>query len=232
MRPDFHSAATSFVPYRGEHKWSAAAQEADVTVAWRETLILSVGERGVQRGRVVTDELLSEISADAVVYRLYLAHLIEVRRYVASLVPISDVDDIVADVFALALTKSHKIPEGLGLAWLLKSARYISNNHLRRQRHREISLNDDAGYLQFEQATDQHGESELASAVMSAMNQLPPKEREAVMLYTFDQLDVRTCAKIAGCTPQAYATRLHRGKAKLRQLLSQLDPSLGGETND
>jgi RNA polymerase sigma-70 factor (ECF subfamily) len=180
----------------------------------------------------VTDELLSEISADAVVYRLYMAHLIEVRRYVASLVPLSDVDDIVADTFALALAKSHKIPEGLGLAWLLKSARYLANNHLRRQRHREISLEDETGSLQLRHSADDIAASDLASVVISAMDQLPPKEREAVMLYTFDQLDVRTCAKIAGCTPQAYATRLHRGKAKLRQLLAQLDPSLGGETND
>jgi RNA polymerase sigma-70 factor (ECF subfamily) len=201
-------------------------------IARAEALLPFVYERGTEPGRVVTDELLSEISADAVVYRLYMAHLIEVRRYVSSLVPLSDVDDIVADTFALALAKSHKIPEGIGLAWLLKSARYLANNHLRRQRHREISLEDETGSLQLRHSADDIAASDLASVVISAMDQLPPKEREAVMLYTFDQLDVRTCAKIAGCTPQAYATRLHRGKAKLRQLLAQLDPSLGGETND
>ena len=183
---------------------------------------------GLFEGSDVTEELLSEISADAIVYRLYLAHLIQVRRYVASLVPIADVDDIVADTFALALTKSHKIPEGLGLAWLLKSARYLAYNHNRRQRNADVSLEDDRGSLGLSVSAEKFDQVDLASVVQSAMAQLPLKEREAVMLYTFEQLDSKQCARIAGCTVNTYNVRLHRGKEKLKQLLAEFDPQLGG----
>ena len=77
----------------------------------------------------------------------------------------------------------------------------------------------------------QFEQSDTAAVVMAAMNALPEKEREAVMLYTFDQLDTAQCAKIAGCTPKTYAVRLHRGKAKLRDLLADLNPNTGGIEN-
>ncbi len=179
-------------------------------------------------GSYVTEELLSEINADALVYRLYLAHLTQVRRYVASLVPLADVDDIVADTFALALTKSDKIPENLGLAWLLKSAKYLANNHNRRHRNADFSLESDAGYVQF-QTTDEYERADVGLVVRSAMDQLPPKEREAVMLFTFEQLDSKQCARIAGCTVNTYNVRLHRGKMKLKELLADLDLELGGD---
>ena len=56
--------------------------ESAVPAASELVRYLHASRRG--DGSYVTEELLSEINSDALVYRLYLAHLTQVRRYLSA----------------------------------------------------------------------------------------------------------------------------------------------------
>jgi RNA polymerase sigma-70 factor, ECF subfamily len=62
-------------------------------------------------------------------------------------------------------------------------------------------------------------EPELARAAIAALDQLPPQQREAVVLIKLDGKTVAEAADIAGTTPGAMKVRAHRGYVALRKAL-------------
>jgi RNA polymerase sigma-70 factor (ECF subfamily) len=56
---------------------------------------------------------------------------------------------------------------------------------------------------------------------LDALQQLPSKQREAVVLLKLDGRSVAEAAAIAGTTPGALKVRAHRGYARLRELLGK-----------
>jgi RNA polymerase sigma-70 factor (ECF subfamily) len=60
---------------------------------------------------------------------------------------------------------------------------------------------------------------ELARAAIAALEQLPPQQREAVVLTKLDGKSIAEAAEIAGTTPGAMKVRAHRGYVALRRAL-------------
>ncbi len=57
------------------------------------------------------------------------------------------------------------------------------------------------------------------SAALDALAELPPAQREAVVLTKLDGKSVAEAAEIAGCSAGAIKVRAHRGYELLRKLL-------------
>ena len=64
--------------------------------------------------------------------------------------------------------------------------------------------------------------AERSELVASAMTQLPMLQREAIVLFTFEELSLEEIAKITGVDVGAVKSRLHRARESMRTALAPL----------
>ena len=128
-----------------------------------------------------------------------------------------DVEDLAADLFALAWQKRDSIPKGLELPWLYKSARYLIANHNRKQQGRtSILATLSEPYSAPSAESIALADLELAEAWKS----LSVKEREILALWAFEGLEPKQLAVTLEKSENACAIALSRAKSKLSQLLN------------
>ena len=65
-------------------------------------------------------------------------------------------------------------------------------------------------------------EAERSELVAAAMARLPMLQREAIVLFTFEELSLEEIAKITGADAGAIKSRLHRARESLRRALAPL----------
>lgn len=68
--------------------------------------------------------------------------------------------------------------------------------------------------------TTDKSEEEISPEMQSALSELPDGQREAVELLHVKELSVREAADQSGATPGALKVRAHRGRARLREILT------------
>jgi len=148
---------------------------------------------------------------------------------------LADSEDATQDAILSALRRLHLFEyrgEGSFLAWLLKGAEY---EIMRRIRALETQKRSAKGGLLSLDAQDEellaakdatpselHDESELAERVRQALQQLPDREREIIVLRRY--LDLSTeeiCAELGLATEGAVRALLSRAQARLAGLLSR-----------
>ena len=142
-------------------------------------------------------------------------HLPTLRRYAARLVGPADREDVVQEALVRAWRRhaTYDPSRGAPLPWLLA----IVADRARRQRrgaryHLELT------------ETDRVGELTLADLDLErALSRLSKRQRMAVDLYYFVDLDVDTTAAVMGCAPGTVRATLHQARATLRQLLGEDD---------
>ena len=61
---------------------------------------------------------------------------------------------------------------------------------------------------------------ELSAEVRKAVASLPPLQREALVLFEYEELSLAEIAAITGSDTGVVKSRLHRARQKLRQLLA------------
>jgi DNA-directed RNA polymerase specialized sigma24 family protein len=54
----------------------------------------------------------------------------------------------------------------------------------------------------------------------AALWRLPPRDREALMLVSWEGLDHQAAAYVTGCSTSAFKVRLHRARRRLADLLA------------
>ena len=115
--------------------------------------------------------------------------------------------------------------------WLYTIAGNLARNHYRWQaRHRNVSL--DAPPVGGQQTLgdllpspdaspgDNATQTERAQAVRSAVDQLPPDLREAIILCEWEELSLKDAALALNTTPKAVESRLYRARKLLRDSLA------------
>ena len=60
---------------------------------------------------------------------------------------------------------------------------------------------------------------ELGEALQAALNQLPEKQRQALVLFTIQELPQKDVAEALGCSVEAVKWHVFQGRKKLRELL-------------
>jgi RNA polymerase sigma factor (sigma-70 family) len=130
------------------------------------------------------------------------------------------VGDLVAEVFVVALRRQDAIPAPpQDRPWLYGVARRVLLDHRRRHSRRlrlESRLRTQAALSETRPGDDEPS----LMRVRAAMEQLRPADREALQLVAWDGLSHAEAAQVLHCTPNAVALRVHKAKARLRDILS------------
>lgn len=144
---------------------------------------------------------------------IFREHYEEVLAYARRRAPVSVADDVAAETFAIAWRKADKIPRE-PLPWLLGIARRVLATQRRASERRERLSNRLARNLVATSPDDQLGE-----ALGVALNALPDRDREVLLLIAWEGLSAREAAAVVGVSMAAVYVRLHRARRRLRTAL-------------
>ncbi|MFH1743710.1 MAG: sigma-70 family RNA polymerase sigma factor [bacterium] len=148
---------------------------------------------------------------------------------------VQDPDDA-ADAFQNALAyiwknlkKIHRHPNPHGyILRVCVSAAYDVLRHRARLSHREASID-----MELHLAPDSPEHPTLAretvQRIRNGIASLPRKQAQAVLLRAFDNESFEFIGKALGCSESTARSHVSKGFARLRQILSGLDPSLAKE---
>jgi RNA polymerase sigma factor CnrH len=136
-----------------------------------------------------------------------------------------DVEDVVQEVFLSALVHRSRFRGDASLAtWLTAITINRCRSAQRRRKLRSLLFGAARGVDDLTGDSAAWGPSvaeETSKRVREAVQSLPPRDREVIVLRYFEQL---TAAQIAGVTRQstnAVEVRLHRARAKLASALAE-----------
>jgi RNA polymerase sigma factor (sigma-70 family) len=146
------------------------------------------------------------------------AHYPAVRAYVARRSQAAAVDDAVADTFLVAWRRIDAMPAD-ALPWLLAVARRMLANQRRAELRRGALVERLGSVLPRAPVIEAAGET--FGALGGAIAALPPRDREALLLVAWEELDPQRAARVVGCAPAAFRARLYRAR---RRLIAQLQP--------
>jgi RNA polymerase sigma-70 factor (ECF subfamily) len=128
-------------------------------------------------------------------------------------------EDITHDCFLSLLRKPHLFdPSRASLrTYLCAAARNLACKHLRR-RDLEAGIRPESKPQTgpFEHALS----AELADGVQQAVAALPPLQREAIILFEYEELSLSDIAFAAQTDVGTIKSRLHRARERLRRLLA------------
>ena len=159
------------------------------------------------------------------VEQLFADHARAVRAYALRRVDSATADDVVSDVFVVAFRRLEAIPEP-SLPWLLATARKIIANQRRATSRRE-ALNADLQSLQTGVWRDQHGDDH---ALLAGLARLSERDREAILLVAWEELDPASAAAVVGCSRATFSVRLHRARRRLAAAMVQQRRSEGSSS--
>lgn len=150
------------------------------------------------------------------VYRDYVG---PIRAYLARRVPFGEVEDLAADVFAVAWKKRASVTSGEELPWLYRIASFVVANYRRKERHRLDVL-----WLFHEPDTAPAADSFLETDpdLANAWKRLTSAQQELLVLVIVEGLALRDVALVMGTTQNALSIRLHRAKKQLAEGLTKL----------
>ena len=145
--------------------------------------------------------------------KLYSLYAPMVHGIVLARVPWGEVDDLVQDVFLVALKKLNTLrDDGAIGAWLAMIARNRAMDFHRRKRDTE-ELSDDI-------ATQGTSEADREAAnVLEVICGLPEAYRETLVLRLVEGMTGPEIADRTGLTPASVRVNLHRGMKLLREKL-------------
>jgi RNA polymerase sigma-70 factor (ECF subfamily) len=133
----------------------------------------------------------------------------------------ADVEDVVQDIFFAALRHRRRFRGDASLGtWLSAITVNYCRTHQRRQQLRRLLLLRRRQEVDAEApASDGPASDDAARRVRSAVQALPPRDREVVVLRYFEQLDAAGIAAVTGLSKNAVEVRLHRARARLAERL-------------
>jgi RNA polymerase sigma-70 factor (ECF subfamily) len=195
--------------------------------------------------RPVRERFAAEVSEDARLVgdaragdraafgRLYDRYARMVHGVLLAKVPVGDVDDLVQDVFLLALRRLSTLREpGSFGAWLAAIARNQANDYHRRSVP-EDQLTDDASENESEFSNvsgdrpsgdrPSGDDSSSAVAILDAIRTLPDAYRETLILRLVEGMTGPEIAARTGLTHGSVRVNLHRGMQQLRAKLNPGD---------
>lgn len=137
-----------------------------------------------------------------------------------------DAEDAVQAAFIRSLERIDQLREGSPFGpWFYRVLRSTSLNLRRRERLR------DHGEIPFDASGDRDPEREMErrgarERVLSALEELPERQRMAVLLYDLEGYDHSEIAEILGIAVGTSRANLHHGRKALRRVL---DPEPRGD---
>ena len=192
-----------------------------------------VGPRPVREQSQVSEDaqfVLAARSGDRVAFGcLYDRYARMVHGVLLAKVPIGEVDDLVQDVFLLALRRLSTLREiGSFGAWLAAIARNRANDFHRRSLP-EDQLADETSENDIEHPSTSADHQSPAAAILDAIRALPDTYRETLILRLVEGMTGPEIAARTGLTHGSVRVTLHRGMHQLRAKLSPNPSSIRPE---
>lgn len=147
-------------------------------------------------------------------------------------------EEILQETFLRAFSRAETFRKGARVStWLYRIAMNLCYDHLRSPKNRpKVSLSQRWTSSDGEESTglgdrlesreDSPGEfaeeSETAALIREAIDTLPEKEKNVVLLRHYQGLKFREIAEVTGLTPRTVQNCLRRGRDKLHQRLTRL----------
>lgn len=132
----------------------------------------------------------------------------------------ADMEEISSDVFFTLWRNAGKITPGKAKAYLGGVARNKAKERLRKA-GMELPLEDDLLLISGENPEQAVQEQELARFLREAIKAMPHPEGEIFLRYYYYYQPVSRIAREMGMNLSTVKTRLHRGRKKLKELLSE-----------
>jgi len=124
-----------------------------------------------------------------------------------------DTEDILQEVFIKYLTARPTFNDTEHeKAWLLLVTRNACRNYVKKHRKGNVSLED------YDAPADTP-DRDAHLDIIKQLTALPPKYKEVIILFYYNNLTVAEIAKLLGITQSAVKMRLKRGKGKLKTKL-------------
>lgn len=156
--------------------------------------------------------------------KIYDMYFVQVYRYTAFRVPAEIAEDLVADIFVKAWEKLSTYKQRKDVpfaAWLFRIARYTVIDSYRAHRgFEEISEAVEDGDL-FNRADTKVGRDEMLSIVNGAMQKLPDRYREVLLLSYMAELPYAEIGRVLKLREGAVRILKHRALKKLEEHLPE-----------
>ncbi|MFI2210793.1 RNA polymerase sigma factor [Streptomyces sp. NPDC020141] len=151
---------------------------------------------------------------------VYRETSLPVLRFLRRRVPAELAEDALSEVYLTAWRRRGEL-RGEPLPFLYGIAKLVAANALRAAgrswRLRELMAAEAETGDGHRPAAEQSAVDRISAA--EALDRLPERDREALVLVAWDGLGVRQAAKVAGCGTAAFSVRLHRARRRLERLL-------------
>src|SRR5262244_2483145 len=146
-------------------------------------------------------------------------------------------EDLAQEVFIRVYrAREEYVPSAKFTTWLFRIATNLALNSLRDHRHEKLQISMDAPVTTAEdgderpfEVADKHPtieqellEEDRRKMIRHAIEKLPEKQRAAVLLHKYQELDYSEIAKILSCSESALKSLLFRAYEALRVELAPL----------
>ena len=176
----------------------------------------------------ITDELLIERARNGeeqAFILLYTNHRDAIFRFSYRLLGSAELaEDITHDCFLSLIRRPGSFdPQRATLrTYLYAAARNLAMKHFRSQgRETAIDeLDEHPAVPRREEPLRRLLDSELVTKVKEAISDLPPLQREALVLFEYEGLALNEIAEVVGTDVGAVKSRLHRARGRLRNSLA------------
>jgi RNA polymerase sigma-70 factor (ECF subfamily) len=193
--------------------------------------------QGPTDGQLVTQTLAGKRQAFDVLIRRYQRQAVAVSYRLLG--NSQDSLEVTQDAFLKAFTSLDSLqkPEAFG-GWLMRIVSNLSLNYRRSRKTRtSVPLTEVLG-PQGGETTESHGGGsewmsasgdpvrglegkELGVKLKEALAQLPDKQRQAIMMFTIDEMPQKQVAEALNCSVEAVKWHVFQGRKKLKELLKE-----------
>lgn len=175
-----------------------------------------------------TDEELMERFCDGAheaFEALFARHAGRVQGFLARMVRDGALaEDLLQSTFLSVIRARGRYEPGTRfIPWLMTIAANAARDALRHQRHVEAYASTGDGVASAPVVEPSDADPGLRKQLLDALQQLPPDQREAVVLSKVEGWSFEEIAALRGIRPGAARLRAHRGYEKLRELLGGLE---------
>jgi len=137
-----------------------------------------------------------------------------------------DVNDLVQDVMLSTFQHFDRIEKGKLLNYMIRAARNRSISLGRARRFKAVDFEEQS--LERLRSKGASAETLLdVEALYRALNRLPEKQRNAVVLFEINGFSVREIAGMQGSSEASVKMKLSRGRKRLRELLTDTPRDFG-----